>query len=53
LDGTEVRLSVLQAINGDLVHADHVDPYALGGETTLENGQLLLKEDNLKKSDKI
>jgi len=52
LDGTEVRLSVLQAINGDLVHADHVDPYALGGETTLENGQLLLKEDNLKKSDK-
>jgi hypothetical protein len=53
LDGTEVRLSVLQAINGDLVHADHVDPYALGGETILENGQLLLKEDNLKKSDKI
>ena len=53
LDGTEVRLSVLQAINGDIVHADHVDPYALGGETTLENGQLLLKEDNLKKSDKI
>ena len=53
LDGTEVKLELLQALNGDLVHADHVDPYTLGGETTLENGQLLLKEDNLKKSDKI
>jgi hypothetical protein len=36
-----------------LVHADHIDPYTFGGETTLENGQLLLKEDNLQKSDKI
>ena len=53
LDGTEVKLNLLQVLNGDLVHADHVDPYTLGGETTLENGQLLLKEDNLKKSDKI
>jgi len=53
LDGTEVKLELLQALNGDLVHADHVDPYTLGGGTTLENGQLLLKEDNLKKSDKI
>jgi len=52
LDGTEVKLNLLQVLNGDLVHADHVDPYTLGGETTLENGQLLLKEDNLKKSDK-
>ena len=53
LDGTEVKLELLQALNGDLVHADHKDPYTFGGETTLENGQLLLKEDNLKKSDKI
>jgi hypothetical protein len=51
LDGTEVQLTVLQALNGDLIHADHIDPYSLGGETSLENGQLLLKEDNLKKSD--
>lgn len=53
LDGTEVKMDLLQVLNGDLVHADHVDPYTLGGGTTLENGQLLLKEDNLKKSDKI
>jgi hypothetical protein len=53
LDGTEVKLNLLQVLNGDLVHADHVDPYTLGGETTLENGQLLLKKDNLKKSDKV
>ena len=52
-DGTEVQLSVLQVLNGDLVHADHVDPYTFGGETTLENGQLLLKTDNLKKSKKL
>jgi hypothetical protein len=52
-DGTEVQLSVLQVLNGDLVHADHVDPYVFGGETTLENGQLLLKKDNLKKSKKL
>jgi hypothetical protein len=52
-DGTEVQLSVLQILNGDLVHADHVDPYVFGGETTLENGQLLLKTDNLKKSKKL
>ena len=52
-DGTKVQLSVLQVLNGDLVHADHVDPYTFGGETTLENGQLLLKEDNLKKSKKL
>jgi hypothetical protein len=52
-DGTEVQLSVLQVLNGDLVHADHVDPYIFGGETTLENGQLLLKTDNLKKSKKL
>jgi CRISPR/Cas system Type II protein with McrA/HNH and RuvC-like nuclease domain len=51
LDGTEVHLTVLQALNGDFIHADHIDPYSLGGETSLENGQLLLKEDNLKKSD--
>ena len=53
LDGSEVQLTVLQALNGNLVHADHIDPYTFGGETTLENGQLLLKEDNLQKSDKI
>lgn len=53
LDGTKVELSLLQVLNGDLVHADHIDPYTFGGETTLENGQLLLKKDNLKKSKKL
>jgi len=53
LDGSEVKLDILQALNGNLVHADHIDPHSMGGETNLKNAQLLLKEDNLKKSDKI
>ena len=30
-------------------HADHIEPYSLGGQTTLENGQALCTACNLKK----
>ena len=34
-------------------HADHIVPFAKGGRTTVENGQLLCPSCNHKKSDKI
>lgn len=53
LDGTSEKISVLQALNGKEYHADHIKPYSKGGQTTVENGQLLRKKDNLKKSNKV
>ena len=32
-------------------HADHINPHSRGGETTVENGQLLCPSCNIKKSD--
>lgn len=34
------------------MHADHIIPWCRGGHTTLDNGQMLCREHNLKKSDK-
>ncbi len=34
-------------------HADHIIPHSQGGQTTVENGQLLCPSCNLKKSDKM
>jgi hypothetical protein len=34
-------------------HADHIIPYSKGGKTILENGQLIDKLANLKKSNKL
>ena len=33
------------------MHADHKIPWSCGGNTTLDNGQMLCREHNLKKSD--
>ena len=33
------------------MHADHKIPWSRGGHTTLDNGQMLCREHNLKKSD--
>jgi len=52
LDGTTEKISLLQALNGKEIHADHILPYSKGGETTVENGQLLTRKDNLRKSNK-
>ncbi len=35
-----------------VIHLDHIVPVSKGGETTLENLQLLCAEDNLAKSDR-
>lgn len=53
LDGTSEKISVLQALNGNEYHADHIKPHSKGGQTTVENGQLLPRKDNLKKSNKV
>ena len=34
---------------GDAWHADHVKPWSLGGTTTMDNGQALTSEENLRK----
>lgn len=33
------------------MHADHILPWSRGGHTTLDNGQMLCREHNLRKSD--
>jgi len=53
LDGTSDRITILQALNGNLIHGDHIHPHVAGGKTDVDNLQLLTKKDNLKKSDKI
>ena len=53
LDGTSNKITILQALNGKLIHGDHIVPHMAGGQTNVDNLQLLTKEDNLKKSDKI
>ena len=53
LDGTSEKISVLQALNGKEYHGDHIKSHSKGGQTTVENGQLLTKKDNLKKSNKV
>lgn len=51
LDGTMEKIGILQGINGEHYHGDHTFPYSKGGETALDNLQILTKTDNLKKSD--
>lgn len=38
--------------DGNTTHVDHIKPHSKGGETTLENAQLVFKSANLEKSDK-
>lgn len=42
-----------QINNHELWHADHIKPHSKGGLTTLENGQLVCKEYNQEKSNKL
>lgn len=47
-DDIEARL----IYDGQTTHVDHVKPHSKGGETTLENAQLVFASANLQKSDK-
>lgn len=47
-DGNKCRLCGI-TITGDNIHFDHIKPWSKGGETTLENLQVLCAEHNLAK----
>jgi hypothetical protein len=49
-DGTTEQIGILQGINGKVIHGDHIKPHSKGGPTTIDNLQLMTREDNLKKS---
>jgi hypothetical protein len=50
---TRKKIPKDQINNHELWAADHVKPYSKGGPTTLDNGELVCKEYNLAKSNKM
>ena len=50
-DGARCQLCGAEARNGATLHVDHVVPWSKGGETTLENLQVLCHVCNIGKSD--
>jgi len=54
LDGSIEIITPLDSMNGNIIEGDHPIPHSKGGETNPEtNLELLIKEDNRKKSNKI
>jgi hypothetical protein len=53
LDGSVIIVTPLQSMDGDMVEGDHVIPHSKSGESNPDNLELLIKQDNRKKSDKI
>jgi len=54
LDGSIEIITPLQSMDGNIIEGDHPIPHSKGGKTNPEtNLELLIKEDNRKKSDKI
>lgn len=54
LDGSVVIITPLQSMDGNIIEGDHPIPHSKGGETKPgTNLELLIKEDNRKKSNKI
>jgi hypothetical protein len=49
-DGNKCRLCGI-ILTGDNIHFDHITPWSKGGETLLENLQILCKRHNLAKGD--
>ena len=50
-DGVTIKPAL--ALNAKVFAADHSDPWAKGGKTTVENGKLETVEYNNEKSDKV
>ena len=40
-------------MDGNITHVDHIVPHAKGGETIIENAQLVFADENLNKSDDV
>jgi hypothetical protein len=54
LDGSIEIITPLQSMDGNIIEGDHPIPHSKGGKTNPEtNLELLIKEDNRKKSDKM
>jgi 5-methylcytosine-specific restriction endonuclease McrA len=51
-DGNKCRLCGA-TLTGDDIHFDHIIPWSKGGETTLENLQVLCREHNMAKGDLV
>jgi len=51
-DGNKCRLCGI-TLEGDNIHFDHIYPWSKGGETTLENIQILCAKHNLSKGDLV
>jgi|ERR1043165_1397220 hypothetical protein len=51
-DGNKCRLCG-ETLTGDNIHFDHIIPWCRGGETVLENLQVLCKKHNLMKGDLV
>ena len=49
---TGKTISLSDANDGDVTHMDHIIPHSKGGQTVLENAQLVFASANLEKSDK-
>ena len=50
---TGEKIAAIDVCNGNVIHVDHRVPHIRGGETTLENAQLVLKGANLSKGSSL
>jgi 5-methylcytosine-specific restriction endonuclease McrA len=52
-DGAKCRLCGANPQSGALLHVDHIMPWSRGGETVLENLQILCQQCNIGKSNSL
>jgi len=50
---THIEISLIEALDGTKWSVDHVDPHSKGGQTTIENGEIVSTEYNRWKSAKV
>ena len=53
LSSDGIELEILDLMDGEEIHGDHVFPHRAGGSTNVDNGSLETANYNLKKSDKL